>query len=234
MTILKVFYPLSFHWAACDILTVIDSCQYKRESIQKCLQRLHLRTSNLVLAHLIFLRLQLSFRSPSHGLHHWLWLLLSWKEIHPSLLHCTTWTRTRWMPMPWPWRLWERSSRTMTVIRCSLPWDSVLSCPLMGGSPMSSLWWVNYGVISDAILGCSSWPVFLIEYILIWLFVKIVFGPPSGAYLWVWLLVCVFMLSPTCVDKCVAIWMCAFWEEHCYTSDIHNSEWISFTFYSAN
>lgn len=31
----EVFYSVRFHRTACDILTVIDSCQYKRESIQK-------------------------------------------------------------------------------------------------------------------------------------------------------------------------------------------------------
>lgn len=71
------------------------------------------------------------------------WFLLSWKEIRHNPLLCTTWTHIRWMPMPWPWRLSERSSRTMTAIRCFQPWDSVLNCHLMEGCLMSFHWWVK-------------------------------------------------------------------------------------------
>lgn len=83
---------------------------------------------------------------PLSWLTHWLCLFLSGKEIHPSLLHCTTWTRTRWMPMPWPSRLLGRLSRTTTVTRCSPPWDLEPNCPQTEESPTNSPWWVNFGV----------------------------------------------------------------------------------------
>lgn len=82
--------------------------------------------------------------------HHWLRLFLCPKEIHRSPLRYTTWTLIRWMPMPWLWRLWERSFRTMTVIRCSLHLDLVLSSRLTGGCLMSFHWWVNSGIILDS------------------------------------------------------------------------------------
>lgn len=48
------------------------------------------------------------------------------------------------MPTPWHWRPWGRSSRTMTVIRCSRPWGLGPNCPPMDGYPMSSLWWDTF------------------------------------------------------------------------------------------
>lgn len=89
----------------------------------------------------------MSFVSPPlTWLPRWLCLFLSGKEIHPSLLHCTTWTRTRWMPTPWPLRLSGRLSRTTTVTRCFLPWDLELNCPQTVESPTSSPWSVNHWV----------------------------------------------------------------------------------------
>lgn len=68
--------------------------------------------------------------------------LIDWLQVtRLSLLLCTTWIHTSWTPMPWPWRLSGRSSRTMTVTRCSPLWDLEPNCPLMDGCHMSSPWW---------------------------------------------------------------------------------------------